>query len=422
MNFDEIKFEIFVDKLLLTGDVLLISSIIPSIPVPSRGDLILPSRCYDSLLNFLVKNDPLTLLETVRNWPARIYNPIPLIDELIDMLPSDSVLDATEHEHYLPTGTTLFPAPFLSRLDAKLRTISNLISYKILNGDRNEREVFDTLLRLRCIDEMFAEFQNSNEKIEIINFIKINLNFIFQINPNITSQFLAKYFTYFPTEDVLSEIEDQPYFCHVYLKEIFDINPELTREYQNTQFGLFLKFDRESLLDFALRAKSIDHVTALESLKRLPNDFHEIKFFLNYKIENEINFHLISQIQNFQRLIEIAKVLDDRKIWNAIHTVHKGDIRYIAEMESISDGNRPTGFDPFQLVLDLPYESEFPEISRVIENMLGKARIHSDNSECLLRIYQSELVRGKAKQTNGVLHGPSMPPRQGIRYTTIVPQ
>ena len=314
-----------------TGPVLAesLTVLVKVIPVPPMGAVVLHKVDYERVIESLIRNVEFSffdLLQTVRKWPIDLYNATVLKDTLIDMVPEDFVLDAASKAAYLPRGIVGFPGTDTVS-DPTVRTVSLMLTLKVLYDElRRFEDSLDILIRLNCASELLTLLTN-HMTVSTRQWFEINLLSVFQSDPTAAAKFTVKQHLVFPTSSVCEELTDHPFLLHVYLRELFGVNPSATTDYQAKQVDLFTQFDKPLLANFLRTATEYNPTDALSVVQaaRLHArgiELVEAEALLLWKLgRNRDAVELLLDVsQDIETAVKFLSTVDDPDLWSAVQS------------------------------------------------------------------------------------------------------
>jgi len=243
-------------------------AVISIIPYPPRnGQFSLHQSDYDKIIDSLIRNNGgIDLLEILRRWPTSIYSCTKLSNLLVDIIDENFILTLSEKREFFVKGVVGFPSGITGN-DKMTNTIALMLCQKILYDSLSQfDESLTILLKLRCMDELFLQLHDRLVQTESVReWFNINMQSLFQIEPVLSAKFVIQNSVFFPPKDIVSTLMEHRFVLHVFLRELFAVDPTATDAWQTLMVELYLDFDKnESFTLFLKTANEFDKEKALK--------------------------------------------------------------------------------------------------------------------------------------------------------------
>lgn len=340
-------------------------ALVPSVPYSPRDGHPLSPQEYEKVIQTLIRNIELNyfeLLEAVRKWPPTAFDSKGLKDRLIDIVDESLVLDKAAKDVFVPTTTAAFPPKDLP-LSRTSKQVSLLLVLKKLYENLGKlADALDVLLKLLCYGEVFSILRAGDILItnsSVRSWFEVNMLSLFQADAVGASNVLISHSSVFPLKSVLSELESHPFFFHVFLREMFLLNPESTKQNHDRQVDLFSQFDRKLLVKFLREASGYDPSEALKVVRASATKYKElieaeaVLLWKCGKFQEAINL-LLNESEDITTAVKFGSTVSDPNLWTSIqsYVLKKGGAVLSQYVEALTDvDSEPAGFSAANAIL-----------------------------------------------------------------------
>lgn len=366
-----------------------LAAIVPVIPYIPRDSFGLLKEDYDKVVHALLENvisNYLDLLDAVRRWPKDAFDVQSLKDALIDIVPEDFLLDKADKVAYIPGTISAFPSTVC--VDEKSRTIALLLCLKQCFDHLGRiGDSLDILMKLGCSVEVFILLDAHAESNAFVRtWFEVNMLSLFQLDPVSTSKLLIKHNLLFPKKSVLTELNNHPFFFHVYLREWFFTDPESVSEYHEQQVSLFLQFDRTKLVEFLRLGRAYNPNEALKLLHAMrlkSTDMVEAEAVLLWKLEKHAQAIdlLLNVSKNVTAAVKFASSVSDHDVWKSIQTHALNGTSFTVKeyLEAVLEPHVmvPEKFSAHMTLL-IAEKQSLSGLAHVIQQVIDKQRMEAD--------------------------------------------
>ncbi|KII94565.1 hypothetical protein PLICRDRAFT_97705 [Plicaturopsis crispa FD-325 SS-3] len=331
-------------------------TIIPYVPTdsPRLGPLV-----YNMILAHFLSHDRHSLLQMIKDWPKEIYDIAAVIVAVHAELdrcasssstgasaPESTILMECLAEMYTLNRQPGKALPFFLRL--RRPNVFSLIRENNLFTDVQDQ----ALLLVEFDHELMARRKKEGEEIAEDHSDAITL--------------LVDHIHSIPIGRVVQQLNSRPYYLFLYLRALFDKDPQLAANFADAQVKLYAEYATPRLIDF-LRASNSYNLEEAYKVCTERDLVTEMVFLLGRMGNNKKALTLIiERLGDVHRAIEFAKEQNDDDLWEDLLKYSETRPPFIRGLLE----NVGADIDPIRLIRRIKNGLEIPGLKEALIKIL----------------------------------------------------
>ncbi|XP_039266626.2 vacuolar protein sorting-associated protein 41 homolog isoform X1 [Styela clava] len=348
------QWEKIVDKFATAHQLNTLSPYLP------RGDVRLPYRCYELVLQDILRKDHQAFSQLIKDWPGDLYN-IAFVANMVQ-----SALDD------YPKDTTL------------LATLARLYAL-----DQRYDRALSIYLKLRHPDTFQLIRKHS-----LYAALKKNIILLMEFGGNKAVDLLLDNMEHVPIEKVVKELKGYQEYLHMYLHSLFIRDPHIGSKYHSVQLTLYAEFERPKLLPFL---KSSNYYALEEALHICEErDYVDETVFLLARMGNASRALslIIDNDSDVSRAVEFCKEQNEVELWQELIEKSLDKPEFIRDLLN----NIGTHVDPVILIRRIPTGLRIPGLKDALVKILQDYSMQTSMWFQCKRILSSDVIKLNKRQ------------------------